>query len=504
MKLMRVPRIQDTVIMSASECQNLIRRKQFKTPDKVQHQIAVPGKTIIPSFDIGTINDKGTISCTGQTIKEPNGQIVERALQLSQYTVVVKKEEYELRGAQVDVTTAHLQLPRTCKVNSGYCSTTDTAYLWDLPKTRCKLEKVREVEFQEEQGYLVDHSTKILLKITGQQPSPEKCPIAQIFTTEYPDLFLTIDKRARFHDLGSQLEIDTYARALSDYTLFEAETRISRLGDSSQQALCKNSYQDTDKIHHVQGNHFASRKGEVVYLFQCEAKVSKIGSKEACYSMVPLEPTGFVNPENRVLTKKAPQEKCSHYHPLIVQAREGWVALSPLPKQITPPEKKQISHYLTNHEDLSSGGLYTQAELESWRTHLDMMGYTEALTNQISYGVCVNNGECPSITGQEGLNYDLNNLQAKLLQNVTIIGKIRNFIIEYAAYISVCVLFLELTKFGLTMFTITLTLTRQGIQGLKILLFSLCCSDYIKYVKIRESCNKARQTEHELQDLGSE
>ena len=133
-----------------------------------------------------------------------------------------------------------------------------------------------------------------------------------------------------------------------------------------------------------------------------------------------------------------------------------------------------------------------------------MIGYTQALTNQISYGVCVNNGECPSITGQEGLNYDLNNLQAKLLQNITIMGKIRNFIIEYAAYISMCVLFLELTKFGLTMFTISLTLARQGIQGLKILLFSLCCADYIKYIKIKESCNKAKRNETELQDLESE
>ena len=129
MKIMRIPKIQENIILSAAECQSLVRRQQFRTPDKVQHKIAVPGKTIIPSFDIGTISDKGDISCTGQTIREPNGEIVERALQLSQYSIIVKQEEYELRGAQVDVTTAHLQLPRSCKVNTGYCSTTDTAFL---------------------------------------------------------------------------------------------------------------------------------------------------------------------------------------------------------------------------------------------------------------------------------------------------------------------------------------------------------------------------------------
>ena len=76
MKLMRIPKIQNTVLMSASECQSMTRRKQFRTPDKMQHAIAVPGKTIIPSFDVGTISDEDSISCTGQTVKEPNGKIV--------------------------------------------------------------------------------------------------------------------------------------------------------------------------------------------------------------------------------------------------------------------------------------------------------------------------------------------------------------------------------------------------------------------------------------------
>ena len=85
MKIMRIPKIQQTVILSASECQNIYRRRQFKTPDKISHPISVPGETTIPSFDVGTITDEGDISCKGQSLKEPNGKIVDRALQLSQY-----------------------------------------------------------------------------------------------------------------------------------------------------------------------------------------------------------------------------------------------------------------------------------------------------------------------------------------------------------------------------------------------------------------------------------
>ena len=503
MKIMRIPKIQQTIILSASECQNIYRRRQFKTPDKVSHPISVPGETIIPSFDVGTITDEGDISCKGQSLKEPNGKIVDRALQLSQYTITIREENYELRGSQIETTSAHLQFPKSCKVNAGYCATTSTSFMWNLPKTRCKLEKVRDVEFQEESGYLVDHSTKILLKITGSQPAPEKCPITEIYRTEYPDLFLTIDKRSRFHDLGTELEIDTYARALNDYTLFEAESKIAKLGDASQQAICENSYHETEKIHHISKNHFATRKGEVIYLFQCKKEVAPIGIKKACFTMIPLKKGGFVNPDNRVLTSKAPQEKCSQYHPLIIEAEEGWIALSPLPKQVSTPEKMPIAHYLKNHEDLSKGGIYTQAELDSWREHLDQMGLAKALTNQITYGVCVNEGECPSISGQETLNYDLSNLQAKVLNNLSFFAKVKQWVIEYAAYISCFVLILELAKFALTLSTISMALTKNGLNGVKVILLTLCCSSYVKYIKLRDSKKRRHVNEHEMENRPS-
>ena len=69
----------------------------------------------------------------------------------------------------------------------------------------------------------MDHSHKILLQASKAQPAPVRCPITTILGTEYPDLYLTADNKARFHDLGNDLELDTYSRALANYAMFIAE-----------------------------------------------------------------------------------------------------------------------------------------------------------------------------------------------------------------------------------------------------------------------------------------
>ena len=112
---------------------------------------------------------------------------------------------------------------------------------------------------------LIDHSHKILLKINQAQPSPEKCPVTQILSTEYNDLFLAVDAKARFHDLGNSLQLDTYSRALSDYVMYEAEKKIALANSFTNSALCRQDLQENDKIHPLdKSGRFATRKGQVV------------------------------------------------------------------------------------------------------------------------------------------------------------------------------------------------------------------------------------------------
>ena len=46
------------------------------------------------------------------------------------------------------------------------------------------------------------------------------------------------------------------------------------------------------------------------------------------------------------------------------------------------------------HEDLSVGGIYTSAELDSWREHIAYGDLHSAIVKTLTMGVCVEAGLC--------------------------------------------------------------------------------------------------------------
>lgn len=80
---------------------------------------------------------------------------------------------------------------------------------------------------------------------------------------------------------------------------------------------------------------------------------------------------------------------CSNYHPMMIKAKESWIQLNPNPKSKPAPMKSSVQQYVVSHEDISQGGLYTESELKSWRQHLEMIGYSQALVKKLTYGVCL-------------------------------------------------------------------------------------------------------------------
>ena len=494
MKFKRIPVIQENMNVAASDCETFYRRKSFRTPDKEKHSLAVPGRTVIRSFDSGQITDSGDVSCKGQSVKEPNGQIVERSVEMSQYTITIREEQYELRGSVIDVVTNHIQLPRSCRVNSGFCATTETSYLWTIPRTRCNLEKIQDVSFNTENGLLVDHSHKILLKINQAQPSPEKCPVTQILSTEYNDLFLAVDTKARFHDLGNSLQLDTYSRALADYVMYQAENKIALANSFTNSALCRQDLQENDKIHPLdKSGRFATRKGQVVFAFKCSRRTGKIALATDCYEDIPLEGGGYVDASTLVWKRKSPKMACSDYHPMMIKAKESWIQLNPNPKSKPAPMKSSVQQYVVSHEDISQGGLYTESELKSWRQHLEMIGYSQALVKKLTYGVCLHEGECASTQeSTDYLGYNLNNLEEKLEDKLNLLQQFQKMLIENAAYVSALVLTIETAKVLFSVCALAASLSNQGIRGAKIIFISLFCSSYLKYLKLQE--NEAEQT----------
>ena len=101
-KLATIPDIEINVPVTPSHCLDMVHQQVFTTPDKRQENIKIGTLNIIKSFDLGTIqaNDDG-VSCRGQS-QRIGINIVEDILQVSQWKILVKQENYMAKDKRVE------------------------------------------------------------------------------------------------------------------------------------------------------------------------------------------------------------------------------------------------------------------------------------------------------------------------------------------------------------------------------------------------------------------
>ena len=503
LKLMKIPDIEMNVPLNNLQCMDMVTRQAYTTPDGKQHRIVIQDEINIKSQDLGVLHDgDNSVSCEGQEIRIGE-HIIQDALQMSQYKILVQKQKYTSdKKGRIEVTGDHLRLPKTCKVTSGTCRTASKTYTWTPPSSKCELEEIRKVKLRQVREYLVDDENKILLKPLGTVPAPSRCPTTSLITTEYPDILLA--EKGKFPIMGNDVRLDTYVQGLADYTLHSAENLIEQTATQAKLKLCKQKYQlEDDVIHHVEGPHFASRKGDVAYLFQCKERTGTIQPRTKCFKDIPVE-GGFVNAISRVFTQHSAPTKCNQNFPLEVQSSEGWITLNPQPTQVQAPAELPLEHYVVHHNDLARGGIYTTTELENWQDHLEEGNYADAIVGTLSYGVCVNSGNCGN-EGDTSENFDLSRLTplVETLEQLSPWAQLDKFLTKNAAYLAAIVILIETIKVLITIIIMITTFLREGIQGLIAIAFMTCCGQLHKYQKLRQRAKKLRRRASgaEMQDL---
>ena len=502
LKLMKIPDIELNVPLNNLQCMDMVTRQTYTTPDGKQHRIIIQDEVNIKSQDLGVLHDgDNSVSCEGQEIRIGE-HIIQDALQLSQYKILVQKQKYELKKGRIEVTGDHLRLPKTCKITSGTCRTASKTYTWTPPNSKCELEEIRKVKLRPVREYLVDDENKILLKPLGTVPAPSRCPTASLITTEYPDVLLA--EKGKFPMMGNDVRMNTYIQGLADYTLYSAENLIEQTTIQAKLKLCKQKYQlEDDVIHHVEGPHFVSRKGDVAYLFQCKEKTGTIQPRQKCFKDIPIE-GGFINAISRVFTQHSAPTRCNQNFPLEIQSNEGWITLNPQPTQVQAPAELPLEHYVVHHNDLAGGGMYTTTELENWQDHLEEGNYADAIVGTLSYGVCVNSGSCGN-EGDTSENFDLSRLNplVETLEQLSPWAQLDKFLTKNAAYLAAIVILIEVIKVLITITIMVTTFLREGIQGLGAIAFMTCCGQLHKYQKLRQRAAKLRRRANatEMHDL---
>ena len=481
-KLAEPPVIEVNYPISPMTCLEMADRGVFVTPSGQSREIDLETVNIVHVEELGTINVKdNAVQCKGQSKRFANGQIVDEILQISQFKVLVTKERYIVDKGRIDVVDERLRLPRQCKLENHGCVTANKVYAYLPPPKQCLLEKARTVNMEEMDGYLVDTSHKILLRKGHLMPSLDGCPPAEIYATEYDNIFIT-ESSEDFPALDDDLDVVDFISARDDYIVFFIEGLIQKQKQSIADQLCQRTlnYQTDEIIQTNNEDEFIRRSGDAIEHFHCVRKVAEIAdNSESCYADIPLK-NGFVKAHNRLFTEHSARLPCNPHFGLKVFTEEGvWIELNPKAKKIDEPLIVPSNILEYKHEDMSDGGLYTTAELESWKAHLAMPDYHDAVSKSISYGVCVHQGQCSSQSNIQP--YDLGVIIPQINQMAEITRNFWTIIDEdiraCGTYISLAVILLEIVKLSSLISVIIITTMRDGVEGTKAVLYMLMCRD---------------------------
>ena len=468
-KLAKAPDIEIHHPLTVEQCLHVVNTQKFLNKD-----IKIGGETTIHTQDLGVIlTNDNSISCRGQPTKIGDN-VINDILQVSQWKVVIVKEKFNvnIRKSQVEVMATHEMLPIECGPESEGCQVGDRTFVWTRPRNQCTLEKVRTVTMEEDSGYLVDRSNKVLLKKGTPLPAGRGCPNIPLYLTEYPHLYLSETTDWQGPEMGNDLDMEVYIKGRDDYLAFELEGKINKEDGALKQKSCEDSIThqlDQGKLLPIGGGIFMKRNGDTIEKFQCQQEIGVLEERDTCYNAIPIS-GGYVKPSNRVFTRYAAKKHCNHFFGLKIHTLDGtWVEINPHIKELPTPRELPLMEHNLQHEDLSTGGIYTEGELQAWTQHLEMGDYHDAILESITYQSYGTGGELEPNPFQTANKWG---------QEISLSSPWRVFtkwIESWGTYVCLLALLVEAVHLTVWVVAVSLTVIQDGVEGSKALLYLLCC-----------------------------
>ena len=332
----------------------------------------------------------------------------------------------------------------------------------------------------------MDEKEEVVLKKGNLVSAISQCPIIELYSTEYANLFLTPEQTDQF---GAVTEVDlvTLVNTKAAYSFFLSEKEARKSLANSNQDLCKMKM-DLNQGQEValQSNGtFLTRKGDILYVSTCIPKTEQIKAGK-CTQDIPIE-GGFVDAQLKNFKKNSPPRPCEEE--LIIKAREAWINVGKTLERVPQPERFPATHENFKFYDFT-GGIYTQMEVDNWKKAKEIAGLHKMMSTQIAHGVCGGEKLCepqPHMTA-----YDISKIATDLTYMDPFHG-IRETIKEWGAVLSLAVLAIEGLKFGAFLIMLVMTAINEGLNGLIALIIRvLCCSAVNGYRHIR---NRRRRYE---------
>ena len=358
--------------------------------------------------------------------------------------------------------------------------------------------KIQEGSFSKENDHLVDHSLKLLFKVTGETSGIPGCPPGKVLYTDSPDIVLT--KQGGFPWIDRQLDLAIYSDQKDDYVMFTQEQAAGKLRNSLNRQLCNNKYATLhDEIVHLHGEVFSKRRGDILYTFNCPQKMGKvIPMKGTCLNKVPLETAVFVDPVTKIGSKHASKVDCANHFPLTVLSEDGWitVSLSHLQPAIAPEEVKMEGGKL-KHDSMKTGGIYRHEALEQFEEILEYGSFHQALMETFSSGICRKpGGPCTqarqSISTYQAPIYDISKLEDMVEEEFSLFKAIDDFIIKKGGYLALTVIIGWTIQILIAGGMVIMTAIQDGMAACIAALYAVACILPHTVEKVRRQAARRR------------
>ena len=129
-KHVKMPEVAVSRPISPQTCQQIISTGTFISEDGISHSVNLQTENIILTQELGTIElGDNSMTCRGMPMTV-GGHVIEDIYVSGQYAVTLTRQEYLVRGNQVEVVDGHLTLPENiCGMDQLGCTTHDTFYI---------------------------------------------------------------------------------------------------------------------------------------------------------------------------------------------------------------------------------------------------------------------------------------------------------------------------------------------------------------------------------------
>lgn len=510
-KLLGIPKIYHPETITVEMCRDMVRTRMFmpgRQAEPVHLNMNQP--TYVDIFDSGYISADGNgVHCTGVPGKLPNGKVIQDLVIADEYMITLREETYLVHSYEIEVARNHVVL--TCESGEQGCREAFATFIWNVPLKKCTFEKTKQISaVPVMETYILDEKNQLLLNLS-RKTGLVGCDLeldAEVYLTEYPEILVLKGQPGKDIPMVSAPDVNTELnQALSlSYQTFRLEREMNRGIGRVQQSYCRDHNLFTDQPLRISGDKFMLSNSEVVYVFTCPIKETKIRETDVCFDAIPVEPSGFVTFNERVFQKDANPRMCNHRFPPVVQTQQGYVELIPLPKPRATPRKSffddNMADGIVNHTHVKTNVLYTKQEIENWLDLISFPTYSRAMVNTLTLGQCINDGQCqPGKAEITGLStYSFDSLLTKMNEELNPWEKFRNWIKENGDIMALIVIVYVILKFLINSTMLIFTLVTEGFAAMLSLFVHLYFSTKTSYDTVKHRVNKEKMKRKKQQE----